>query len=64
MTVGFQYALAQWKKTYFPILFIELDRLRYKEKAAFDTAKASVSIESLYDRVNQELENTSGDEDL
>lgn len=53
-----------WKKTDFLVLFIELDRLINKEKTVLDTTKVSVAIESFYDRVNQELENTSGDEDL
>lgn len=63
-TCKFSVRSRAWKKTDFLVLFIELDRLINKENIVLDTTKVSAAVESFYDRVNQELENTSGDEDL
>jgi len=53
-----------WKKTDFLVLFIELDRLINKENILLDTTRVSIAINSFYERINQELENSSGDDDL
>ena len=53
-----------WKKTDLLVLFIEIDRLLNKEKAPLDPNDVGAAIESFYRRVDQEIADPSGDEDL
>jgi len=61
---GFSKRSRAWKKTDFLVLFIELDRIINKEQVNLDAAKIGKAVETFYERVNQELGNPSGDDDL
>jgi hypothetical protein len=53
-----------WKKTDLLVLFVELDRLLNKEKKHLDSTKVGATIEAFYRRVDLEMAEPSGDEDL
>jgi hypothetical protein len=53
-----------WKKTDLLVLFVEIDRLLNKEKLSLDAKKVSVALEQFYGRVEVEMSEPSGDDDL
>ena len=53
-----------WKKTDLLVLFVELDRLINKEHHALDAGRVGAAIEAFYGRVDLEMAQPSGDDDL
>jgi Protein of unknown function DUF262 len=53
-----------WKKTDLLVLFVELDRILNKEKHTLNISNVAAAIETFYERVDQEMTDPSGDEDL
>jgi hypothetical protein len=53
-----------WKKTDLLALFVELDRLLNKERTALDPALIGTRVNDFYERVENELRDPTGDEDL
>jgi hypothetical protein len=53
-----------WKKTDLLVLFVELDRILYKDKVAMNPHVVGPALERFYDAVDAELKEPSGDDDL
>ena len=61
---GFPPRSRAWKKTDLLVLFVELDRLLNKEKAALVASRVGAAVEAFYGRVEAEMASSSGDDDL
>jgi hypothetical protein len=53
-----------WKKTDLLALFVELDRLLWKDRAKLDPSIVGARINTFYSRVETELREPTGDDDL
>jgi hypothetical protein len=53
-----------WKKTDLLVLFVEVDRLLWKDKISLDPAAVGRRVNSFYDRVETELKEPTGNDDL
>ncbi|WP_397506059.1 DUF262 domain-containing protein [Qipengyuania sp. R86523] len=53
-----------WKKTDLLVLIIEIDRILNKDKDALDARIVGEAVDRFYERVEQELKEPTGDEDL
>ncbi|TAY90230.1 DUF262 domain-containing protein [Rhizobium leguminosarum] len=53
-----------WKKTDLLVLIVELDRALRQDKLTLDPKKLGPALEEFYNRVDKEMTNPSGDEDL
>lgn len=53
-----------WKKTDLLVLIVELDRILNREQTELEAEATGPALESLYNRVDLELSEPSGDEDL
>ena len=62
--VNFRQGREHGRKTDLLVLFVEIDRILNKEKQTLDTSKVGAAIETFYERVDREMTEPSGDDDL
>ena len=61
---GFSPKSRAWKKTDLLVLFVEVDRLLFKERISLDPKTVGQRVNAFYQRVEKELKEPSGNEDL